>query len=236
MDISKVDLHIHTIACGHGLATVYEIIEYSNKKDMKIIGINEHAPSEGTQNFFFPVLARLPRKFGALEVWRSCEFSFNSELKLDLREKDLDKLDYFSVSVHTPPFTSDSKKLTETVIDYINKYKKLKFICHPCLRGTNYDIEKVTKAACDNGILMELNNSTYSVAGKTDENCMERTKTMVEICKENKMPLLINSDAHVLNEIGNFDAVYNLLSKLKLQKKDIINFDIKRLKQIFEME
>ena len=40
-----LDLHTHTIMSGHAYSTMQEMIRSASEKDVKLLGITEHAPS-----------------------------------------------------------------------------------------------------------------------------------------------------------------------------------------------
>ena len=39
-----LDLHTHTIMSGHAYSTMQEMIRSASEKDVKLLGITEHAP------------------------------------------------------------------------------------------------------------------------------------------------------------------------------------------------
>lgn len=230
-----IDLHLHTVACGHALQTIYDIVRKAKEDHLKIVGINEHGPLIDTKLYFFGPLTRLPRIMDGVEVWRGCECNPIKNGRVDLPGSFVERLDFLSLGVHDhyQP-TKNQAEMTRIVKAIIKAYPKMRFITHPYNNEANFDIEDIAQFACDNNILMELNDNYFKERYLTPE-LMERAKLMVKICQENKMPFIINSDAHVLNDVGNFENVFKVWDELGLREKDIINYDEKKVREFFKI-
>lgn len=58
---------------------------------------------------------------------------------------------------------------------------------------------------------------------------------MLSLCQEYQVPIIISSDAHDPSWVGKFDLAYELLEKLKIDEKLILNNDIDKLKKFIRI-
>lgn len=232
-NIIQNDLHLHTVACRHAAPTVYEIADEAKRKKMKIVGINEHGTDVGTDWIWFLAFRRLPRMINGVEFWKGGEAdpSPNGK-KIDIPSKAVDAFDYISLGMHSQ-FKGKEGQKEKAMITAIKKFNKIKFVVHPYTSTCGFDIEKVTQVACDNNVLMELNNSYFRNYINEYPDMEDKAKKMVKICKENKMPLIVNTDAHFLHEIGDVSAIAARMKMLGVKDKEIINLNEKRLREFF---
>lgn len=197
----KVDLHIHSISSGHAYPTIYEILEYSKKKGMKIIALTDHGPSmTGAPNkIHFHMGNRKPKtpfKF----LW-GCELNIIDELgNVDLTEEDMMDLDFTIVGLHKfTPFLGYGEEQNTNAI--INAMQYAQILAHPTNYAFEYDYKKVIEQALEKDIILELNLS-YVKRKLEDQNELDKMKYMIEQVKAKGKRLIINSDAHFLHEIG----------------------------------
>jgi putative hydrolase len=111
----------------------------------------------------------------------------------------------------------------------------VKIISHPYWSLFEVDMEKLTKAAVQNNILLELNASFFFRKGRLDEKTLEKMKTMIEILKQNNKKIIINSDAHSPYEVGRFEEVMAKFSELGLNDNDILNNDVEAVLKHFNL-
>ena len=57
-----VDLHTHTIACGHAYNTLYEMAQAAAAKKLALFGSSEHAPAapEAVPSLIFATIRSFP--------------------------------------------------------------------------------------------------------------------------------------------------------------------------------
>ena len=60
-----LDIHTHTIASGHAYGTIREMAESAGKRNLKLLGISEHAPGiPGTCDpIYFSNLSVAPKNY-----------------------------------------------------------------------------------------------------------------------------------------------------------------------------
>ena len=80
--------------------------------------------------------------------------------------------------------------------------------------GVQTDVKQVAQAAKDYGVIIELNGKRISM---TDEEVME----IVNIGPQ----LIVNSDAHSKERVGDFSVPMSLVDRLGIDKKLIVNWE-----------
>lgn len=225
----KTDLHIHTVASGHAFGTVQENAKAAKDKGLSLLAITDHGPSiaGSAGEIYFGCGNRLPKVIDGVLVLFGIESSIiNEEGGLDLPDSTLSWLDFVMAGLHYDCGYEDLgvERNTETLIKAM-KNKYVKVISHPYGRELRVDMDKVTRAAIDNNVLLELNASYFYLNKIANQEVWAGIQTMVRILKENGQKILINSDAHSPYEVGRFEDVISHFPQLGLSHDDILNYD-----------
>jgi len=223
----KIDLHIHSIHSGHAYGTLYDVMEYAAKKNMKMIAITDHGPSmPGSAPIsHFRMGLRAPKEYKGVKILWSCESNIiDGKGNIDLSDRAVSALDILLVSFHKATYKDSNKeKNTQTIINCFKRYNPHIF-AHPSMIVYDYDAEKVFQYACDNNILLELNLAILAEIDRGRRIAkIEDIKKMVDIVKKNNKKLIINSDAHFLHEIGDDTILKKYWDELGLNDDLIIN-------------
>lgn len=229
----NIDLHTHSIASGHALNTVYEMIEEAKKKNISLLGIVEHGPSmEGAPHEgYFWISDTIEKKYKNVEVLLGVEANIlNINGDIDLKSPFLDKQKIVMACIHskTPYKKTSVENNTLSLINAMNN-PFIKIISHPYRTNFKVDIEKIVEAAYITGTLLELNNQVF-VEEINEPFFLENYKKMISLCKKNGFPLLLSSDAHLATRVGNFHKIISLKDRLGLTDDIIINNREKDLK------
>jgi len=229
----QIDLHTHTIASGHAFGTIKENALAARKKGFSLLAITDHGPAmRGSANeIYFKCGDRLPRIIEGVKVLFSVEVNIvNDKGELDLSEKVLKKLDFVMAGFHKNcGYLDQGIEQNTTVLIKVIKNKYVKLIAHPYSTNFKVDIEKVTKAAIENNVLLELNASYFYKNKIQDKELWEDIKLMIKILKDNKQKVLINSDAHSPYEIARFSEVKEKFKDLNITDKDLLNNDVDKM-------
>jgi len=228
------DLHIHTIMSGHAFCTINECIETALNNEMALIAITDHGPSmeHSAHEGYFEMSARLPKRFGSLDVLFGCEANIiNCNGVIDLSVDTMSVLDVVSAGLHkkTPYDGISEADNTNAMIKAIEKYPGISMISHPFRVEFPVSVEEVVYASIEHNVLLEINVALLtkvliSPVNERSKKVIERTATMIDILQANKKGYLINSDAHHTNEIGVNDSTIELLSKaLGISREYILN-------------
>lgn len=226
------DIHMHTLASGHAYGTIREMAASAKEKGLELIGISEHGPGiPGTvDSFYYSNLEVIPRIINGVEVIHGCEINVLNNGNLSLEEEYINLLDYAIVGIHKLCYSNEGKeKNTDNLISCM-KNNKVRFVSHPDDDRTPLNYERLVQAAKEYKVALEVNNSSLI---KKDQrlNCYENYKTMIRLCHQYRVPIVVSSDAHDPSWVGEFDLAYELLGKLKVDDDLILNNDIGKIKR-----
>lgn len=218
----KTDHHIHSCTFSDGLNTIEEIVQYAGKLKMKEITISDHSDE------WMKIVKKIKIKKtkDAIKefknIWNKVKVNFaveadllneNGNISLKIQSKEYKKI---LLSCHPDVYSGDFKKITQGYIKAIKKYNdKIICIAHPCFNATYdkptpiskyLDIKKLTETANKYKIPLELNGSNLM------KNRDDLTK--LKIMLKNAKCIMINSDAHTLDELKTSrEFAYNWLKK-----------------------
>lgn len=229
------DIHMHTLVSGHAYGTIREMAQAAGERNLQLIGISEHAPGiPGTVNpFYYLNLQVIPRFLNSVEVIHGCEINVLNNGKLSLEQRYIDCLDYAIVGIHRQCYQDEGKERnTQNVIECM-KNEKVHFVSHPDDDHTPLDYERLVKAVKQYRVALEVNNSSL-VKKEQRLNCYENYETMLSLCMQYRVPIIVSSDAHDPSWVGEFGLAYQLLEKSGFDEALILNNDIEKLKQFIE--
>lgn len=228
-----LDTHTHTLASGHSYSTLREMAYAASEKGLEILGITEHAPKMpgSCHEFYFRNLKVVPRRMYGVELLLGAELNildFNGTV--DLPDSTLRMLDITIASLHTPCIKPGN--ITENTKAYINAMKNplINIIGHPDDRRYPIDYKELVLAAKEYHTLLELNNSSLTEGGSRI-NAEPLDTELLTLCAEYDVPVVIGSDAHIDQAVGNHDKAAALLEKVNFPKHLIVNQDADYLKK-----
>lgn len=230
------DIHMHTLASGHSYGTIREMVDGAVEKGLQLIGITEHAPGiPGTVNpIYFMNFTVVPKKIKGVEVIHGSEINVLNNGELSLEQKYINYLDYAIAGIHCLCYEDEgAKKNTENLISCM-KNEKVHLVSHPDDDHTPLDYEDLVKAAKQYNVALELNNSSL-VKKEQRLNCYENYKTMLDLCKQYQVPIVVDSDAHDPSAVGEFSLAIELLESLNFDENLILNNDVQKLKKFLNI-
>lgn len=226
------DIHMHTLASGHAYGTIREMAAVAKEQNLALIGISEHAPGiPGTVNpFYYRNLEVIPRMINGVEVLHGCEINVLNGGRLSLGQEYIEFLDYALVGIHGQCYEDEgTEKNTENLIACM-KNPKVHFVSHPDDDHTPLNYERLVQAAGQYHVALEVNNSSL-VKKAYRINCYKNYKTMLKLCQQYQIPIIVSSDAHDPYWVGNFELAYELLGELQFSDELILNNDVEKLKR-----
>lgn len=232
-----IDLHTHTIASGHAYSTIKENVDGARENGIEILGISDHGPNMpgGAHIFHFNNLRVIREVINGIRVLKGVEVNiidYNGGLDID--DETLEALDYVIASLHPPCLEfADKETITETLIKVIES-NKVDIIGHPDDSRYPLDYEKIVLAAKKNNVLLELNNSSLKPNGFR-VGAIENAKIMLELCKKHDVMIIMDSDAHMYYDIGNFNNCLNVIEEIDFPKELIINYNREKIKERFNI-
>ncbi len=221
----KADLHTHSIASGHALNTVYEMVREAKEKGMGLIGIVEHGPAmEGAPHEgYFWVSDQLDKLY-EVKVLLGIEANIlNEKGEIDLSRDLLTKQRIVMAGLHakTPYKTNNLESNTLALIAAMQN-PSVQIISHPYRTDFPVDIERVFQEAYKTQTLLELNNQVF-IQQASHEGFLETYKRLVELSIKYGHPIIIGSDAHVAKKIGEDSGIVAVKDEIGLLDDIIIN-------------
>lgn len=224
---SLIDLHCHSISSGHAYSTIEEIISQAKKKNLKVLGIADHAPSMpgASHIYYFFNLSVLPSNIDGLTLLKGVEANIiDYEGNIDMPEDALEKLDYAIASLHPPCINPGTiAENTNAVINAMtNPYVKV--IGHPDDSRYPLDHEAIVKAAKKHNVALEVNNSSLRPISFR-EGAHKNVKSILTLCKEYKVKVIFGSDAHFSTAVGEFPNCIDIVEEIGFPEELIINYN-----------
>lgn len=230
-----LDVHTHTIISGHAYSTLMENAKMASEKGIKVLGTTEHGVMmpNAPHVWYFHNYKVLPREMYGVTMLYGVEANIiDYDGKLDMDDETLEKVDIVIGSIHEPIFNIGTvEQNTEAFINAI-KSGKIDVVGHMGNPVIPVDYEKVIKCAKENDVLIEINNSSFTTSRVGSlGNCTK----IAQLCKENSVTLVMNSDAHFCTKIGEFKEAINMLKSIDFPDELIINSEpdklLKKLKK-----
>ena len=224
------DMHMHTLASGHAYGTIREMAQAASEAGLVIIGITEHAPGiPGTVDpFYYGNLKVVPKVLYGVEVLHGCEINVLNDGTLSLEEKYIRKLDYCIAGIHGLCYQDAGRQRnTENLISCM-RHPRVKFVSHPDDDHIPLDYEMLTDGAKETNTALEVNNSSL-VKKDRRLNCYENYRTMLRLCEQKQVPVIVNSDAHDPSQVGHLELAVKLLDEVKFPSALVLNNDRDKL-------
>lgn len=233
----EFDPHTHSIASGHASsATITDMAKQAASKGLNLLGITDHGPAtmHGSRAAYFRNLAYAPKKRCGIEILYGVELNIlDKEGTVDLDDEILEKLDYAIISLHRPNFKPGSTE--HNTFAYVNamKHPKVKIIGHCDDIKYPVDYEAILIAAIHYHVVLEINNSSLSPDGYRG-NTRENVRTILKLCKKYGHPIVLSSDSHGTEHIGDFQYALNIIREMDFPQDLILNYSSKVFKSFLE--
>jgi putative hydrolase len=148
---------------------------------------------------------------------------------LSLSDRHLGYLDYAIAGIHGLCYENAGKvKNTDNLLRCM-EHPKVRFVSHPDDDRYPLDYPTLVAGAKALNVALELNNSSLRKPSLRP-NCMENYHTMIPLCMEQGVPIIINTDAHDPHQVGDFALALGLLSTMEVDENLILNNDLEKLK------
>ena len=222
-----IDLHTHTVLSTHAFSSLTENIEYARKAGLKYYGVSEHQFDDcgvGAHHFAFHNLRIVPKDIDGMKFLRGCEFNVLPNGDIDTSKVTHKNLDYGIASIHSYKYKDQGIELNTKAYlkaldnDFINILGHIDDGHYPC------DFDPIVKKAKEVHKLIEINNT--SLKPTTNRiNSKENMIKLIETCIKYQEPIIINSDAHICYDVGEYELAYDLLKKCAYPEELILNFN-----------
>lgn len=233
-----VDTHAHTLSSGHAYSTLDEMVRAASEKGLEAIAITDHSPGMpgGPHLFHFANLKIVPQMMHGVRVLRGAEANIVSyEGEVDLPEEILEGLDMAIASLHPPCIDFADQETLTTCLEKVMQNPYINIIGHPGDSRYPLDMKRIAKASKETGTLLEVNVASLkptSYRPGVRENLVE----LLTICKEEEVPIIIGTDAHITYEVGEFKEAIELLESLDFPMHLVMNTDVEKLLSYFSQK
>jgi len=227
----EVDIHVHTIASGHGLSTLSEIRKIATKRKIRIVGIADHGPSmRGASHLEYFTMGDDVRRASS----PCCKFLFGCEANIQSQNGDIDippsiiqELDYLLAGIHNlTPYTQNSDFSrhyhTDALINCIKNVKPTA-ITHPIYPLFPIDVAAVVTAAATSEVVLEIN---ARVLRRANEDIICEYQKLIECAAKCQCYLMLSSDSHFVDDVGDVTPLKKLEVSIKAHKELIINYSV----------
>lgn len=221
----KGDLHVHS-KWSDGSNTFGELIEAARKRSYEYLAITDHTKGLGIARGLneekiieeMNEIKATNKRLRGFRLLTGVEVDIRSDYTLDMPDAILKNLDIVVASIHSG-FRQGKEQLTNRLISAI-KNPHVSVIAHPTGRligerdSYEIDIERVFAAAKENGKAIEIN--AYPL--RLDINDVYAKKA-----KEMGIPIVISTDAHVINQLDYMVYGVSIGKRGWLEKNDVLN-------------
>lgn len=219
----KGDLHTHS-TWSDGLNSIEEMVVKAKEMGYEYIGISDHfgklkianAIDETEFQDYIKDIKETDEKFKEIKVFASAEVEIGKDGELEFDKNLLKELDYVIASVHFSTQMS-SDQMTKRIITAL-KNPLTKILAHPTGRiinkrpGFDFDYNEVFKVASQENVALEINSHPYRLDLKDQ---------LVKLAIKHGCKIVINTDAHSINELEYIKYGVNVARRGWVQKQDL---------------
>jgi putative hydrolase len=224
------DLHTHTIASGHGADTIRTMGEFAVKRGLKGIAVTDHGPAlpGGASVVYFMSIRRVAGGIRLpIRIITGVEDDIkNKKGELTLPPEVLEGLEIVMTGCHPETWIArqNQRVRTDAVVNAMGR-GFVKVLTHPI--GTYYpiDVGEVLAAAKVGGTALELN------ASKLGQRSL--AAGFLERCASEHVRVVVNTDAHMVEEVGEFSFAKDLLAEVGFPAALVVNRSIESIEAFF---
>lgn len=225
VDAIKGDLHMHTTA-SDGAHTLEEMVEANRKMGYQYMAITDHSQYLKVANGLTPQrlreqineIRKLNEKYDDITILAGIEMDILPDGTLDYEDELLSELDIVIASIHSS-FTQSKEKIMNRLKTALeNKYVDI--IAHPTGRkigkrdGYEVDMESLIQLAKETNTVLELNSNP---------NRLDLGATYIQLAQEAGVKIVINTDAHHIDELHNMKIGVSTAKKGWIRKSTVLN-------------
>ncbi len=227
------DCHLHTQSSGHAYSTITEYAKEASDKGLELIAMTDHGPRmPGSAHIYhFHNLKVIPNYLYDVEILKGMEANIvDYEGSLDTEDAHLEELEVLIASFHIPCLKPSTRKENTQALINSMKNPYVNIIGHPDDSRVELDYVELSKAAADQGVLIEVNNSSLRPISFR-MNAAENYQRLLEECAKRGVYIVIDSDSHFHTDVGDCEEAIELVKKFGYPKELIANASVERLKQ-----
>lgn len=221
------DTHTHSLACDHAYSTITENVTVASQKGLKFLCTTEHssgvpgAPSK----LHFRNLSTLPRYIQGVMVVRGAEVNIlDEEGTMEFDEDLLGRLEWIIGSMHVTNYKPATKAEHTKAWMNVAQNPQVHIIGHCGDSRFEFDHKPVLQEFAKTHKVVEINSHSFDGRPGSHENCPK----IAALCAEYNIPIVVSSDAHYCEEIGDFTTALSVLENIGFPEELILNADSQR--------
>lgn len=234
-----LDIHTHSIASGHNTHdTITDMARSAAARSLQILGISDHGPcttDAGSSSYFRNLRLAERRRFNVSLLYGVELNILNENGDVDLEDALIASLDYALVSMHHPIFRTGDAASNTSAYTKAMQHKGVRFLGHPDDGRFPVDYERLMYASQKYQVYPEINNASLMPAAyRTDgyQNSMQ----ILSLCKKMQLPVLLSSDSHGKEHIGDMEYIFPLLEACDFPLQLVINSSPALLYRILKIQ
>jgi len=223
------DLHTHNgEVCGHATGTLDEMCRQAAVRGLFAMTNSDHGPlsfDDVPVKYFLDNLKK-PESLHGVRLYKGIE--------IDIRDysgsflvgmADLLMLEWVIASLHPGPYPFGSRK--QNTAAYMGALENPAVDCLGHLSRGDYpcDFETVIARVKQQGRTIEINNHSFNIGNTV----IEREIEIARLCLKYELPIVVASDAHSTEAVGDFSNVLDFLASIDFPEELVINASIDRL-------
>lgn len=232
-----MDLHTHTIASGHHTKdTVTDLAKSAKIKGLTHLGITDHGPKmQGSANVnYFRNLRYCDKVLFGVKILYGVELNIlNVGGDVDLDEDILKGLDYAVAGLHKQPFPPKTEEENTQALLNAMKNPYVLAICHPDDPLYEIDVKRLVDGAKQTGTLLEVSAVGIDKNGYRGHN-VSRLVEMLLLCKEKGVKIMLGSDSHGAEKVGDFKNAVKLLNLISFPEILVVNLNPKTFYEVLK--
>jgi len=219
------DLHVHTVSSGHAYSTIEEYVEQAKKIGLKGFAVTDHGPAmPGAPHFYhFSNMRMLPRVHKGVRILRGVEANvINDQGQIDLKDEEIrwGELEIIMVAMHPRVgYESQGEEKNTEVLIKAMKNPFVNVVAHPGNAKYPINIKAVVAAAKENGVVIEINNSSDFSRPGSHDRCLEIAREVKRI----GWKVVVGTDSHFSTMLGDFRDALSLIKEAGLTEADVVN-------------
>ena len=215
-----VDLHTHSLFSDCGVHTVVELLTRARELGMAALAVTDHGPAVGghLNSVFFE---RLKDPVPGVRLLKGVESNLGAGRgTTDFPLPYLRYCDVVLVGIHSnTPRGLAASAYTDLMLATLEANPFLDVVTHANSSDYPMDFLRLARDVRTLGRVIELNNSKVALRRVAPEV----TEALLQACMAEACPVVVNSDAHTLNEVGCDDAIRPLLEAARFPAELIVN-------------
>ena len=232
---TALDVHTHTVASGHAFSTLQEMVQAAADKGLQLLGITEHAPSlPGTcAPIYFRNLHVVPRRMYGRGTAARCGAEHTGLSRHHRPGGKPTSSGWTSASPACIPSATRPEPSTRTPT---RAGRHPQPVCpHHQPSGRRGRHRSISNRLClppKSTARCWKSTTVRSTRCGNKRDARANNLTILRLCKQYNVPVILGSDAHISFDIARYDFLYPLLQETDFPEQLILNDKVEAFKAL----